>query len=314
MSKNLRHLWILSCTFAEGLSVEDYIAARMDTDCENLFLTTNGVRLHLIAAGPKTGPLVILLHGFPEFWYAWHRQIPALAAAGFRVLAPDQRGYNLSDKPRGIAAYNLDELAEDVIGLIEHEKRGRVFLIGHDWGGTIAWWIANKYPEKIERLVILNSPHHAVMKRQLRQKRAQWRKSWYFLFFQIPLLPEACTRAWKWKLGMLALRHSSRPQTYSPADLDAYRQAWAQPGAMKSMINWYRALLQKPPQRLQSRRIVVPTLLIWGAQDRFLGREMAGLSVELCDQGRVEFIEEATHWVQHEEPERVNRLLLEFLQ
>jgi pimeloyl-ACP methyl ester carboxylesterase len=279
----------------------------------NHFIETNGVRLHVVAAGPERGPLVILLHGFPEFWFSWHKQIPALAEAGFHVLTPDQRGYNLSDKPRGIAAYNLDELAEDVIGLIQNAGQRKACLIGHDLGGSVAWWTANKYPAYIEKLAVLNAPHHTAMKRRLRRHLTQLRKSWYIFFFQIPFLPEACARAFNWRTTVRALVQSSRPNVFSPEDLKIYRQAWSQPGAMSCMINWYRAILQNPPQRLPSRRITVPTLLIWGVRDNFLGRELAPRSLEFCDQGRLVFIEEATHWVQHEETCMVNRLLLRFL-
>ncbi|MGH7492363.1 MAG: alpha/beta fold hydrolase [bacterium] len=280
---------------------------------ENRYVETNGVRLHAVAAGPVSGPPAILLHGFPEFWFAWRWQIAALAEAGYYVLAPDQRGYNLSDKPSGIGAYNLDVLADDVIGLIENTGHSKAYLIGHDWGGSVAWWTANKYPERIEKLAVLNVPHHTVMKREVARNLAQFRRSWYIYFFQAPFLPEFCARAFNWRLLVLALLQTSRPDTFSPEDLNAYRQAWSQPLAISCMINWYRALLRRPPRRLHSRRITVPTLLIWGARDRFLDRKMAALSIGFCDHGRLALIETATHWVQHEEPDRVNRLLLDFL-
>lgn len=282
-------------------------------ELEHNYIETNGIRLHVVQAGPKNGPLVILLHGFPEFWYGWRHQIAYLAAAGYRVWAPDQRGYNLSDKPKGIAVYNLDQLANDVIGLIDAAGQEKALLVGHDWGAAVAWWLANRSPERLERMIILNVPHHAVMQRAAQRTLSQMRKSWYFLFFQLPWLPEAVVGRNNWQTMCKALQKSSRLGTFSETDLEQYRQAWAQPHTMTSMINWYRAIMRKPPQPLPTRRIKVPTLLIWGVKDPFLGRELAQPSIDLCDEGRLAFIEEATHWVQHEEAARVNELMGEFL-
>lgn len=276
-------------------------------------LQTNGISLHAAEAGPADGPLVILLHGFPEFWYGWRHQIEALANAGYCVLVPDQRGYNLSDKPKGIAAYNLDELAADVIGLIDATGREKAYVVGHDWGGAVAWWTAIKYPQRLEKLVILNAPHPKVMRWNLLHNRAQRRKSWYMFMFQMPLLPEWRMRRANWEIGQRALQGTSRPGTFSEADIALYREAWSQPGAARGMINWYRAILQRRPARVASSRVTVPALIIWGTRDKFLGRELAEQSVDLCDNGELAWIEGASHWVQHEEPARVNELLLNFL-
>lgn len=254
-----------------------------------------------------------MLHGFPEFSYGWRKQIPYLASAGYRVWAPDQRGYNISDKPEGIGAYTLDKLAADVVGLIDASGEEKAYLVGHDWGGAVAWWVAAVYPERLAKLVILNVPHGSVMHKNLRKNWAQRRKSWYFFFFQIPWLPEALARLGNWKFAIRALVKTSRPGTFSESDLEQYRRAWSQPNAYRSMINWYRAIMQKPPKGRGSKRISVPMLLIWGAQDRFLGREMVQPSIDRCDDGNLVFIEEASHWVQHEEAERVNKLIDTFL-
>lgn len=276
------------------------------------YIETNGVRLNILQDGPETGPLVILLHGFPEFSYGWKKQISYLASAGYRVWAPDQRGYNLSDKPNGIAAYSLDELANDVIGLIDAAGQKTAYLVGHDWGAAVAWWVVAKYPERLEKLITINVPHGAVMQKNLKGSLAQMRKSWYMFFFQIPWLPEKLAQQQNWKMVVESLTKTSRPGTFSDNDLELYRQAWSQPKAYRSMLNWYRAIMQKPPKPLSSPRITIPTMLIWGAKDKFLGREMAQPSIDLCDDGRLVFIEEATHWVQHEEPERVNQLINSF--
>ncbi len=274
---------------------------------------TNNITIHVVQDGPETGELVILLHGFPEFWYGWRKQIPALVGAGYRVWAPDQRGYNESDKPQGIAAYSIDKLSADVIGLMDAAGVEKATVIGHDWGAGVAWWTAMTYPDRVAKLIVLNVPHGSVMQAFLRKNLGQLWKSWYIFFFQIPWLPEKLMGLNRWQAAAQGLTGSSRPGTFSEADLDQYRQAWSQPGAFTSMINWYRALIQKPPQTPADVRIHVPTLVLWGAQDKFLSREMAQESMAYCDDGRLVYFEEATHWVQHEEVTKVNELILHFL-
>ena len=283
------------------------------TALRHLTLTTHGVRLHAVEAGPADGPLVILLHGFPEFWYGWRRQIGPLAAAGFRVLVPDQRGYNTSDKPRPVSAYGLDELALDVIGLIDAAGIDKARIVGHDWGGVVGWWLGIRHPQRIERLALLNIPHPLVMRRTLLKSAVQRKKSRYIFLFQLPWLPERTFSRDGFAYAEKVLRVSSRPGTFSDEDVTRYKEAWSQPGAPRSMIHWYRAALRAQLEITKNPRVPVPTLLIWGTKDRFLGEEMAEPSLALCDQGRLEFIPEATHWVQHEEAERVNGLLVDFL-
>lgn len=272
---------------------------------------TNGIRLHAVEAGPEDGPL-IFLHGFPELWYGWRQQIAPFAEAGFRVLAPDQRGYNTSDKPKGVRAYGRDSLAGDVLGLINEAGREKAYVVGHDWGGIAAWWLGMKHPDRIERLAILNCPHPGVMKRHLLKNPRQLKRSWYMFFFQLPRLPEWTLRKDDYQNLVKTLRWTSRRGTFKDEDLRVYREAWAQPGALTAMLNWYRAGLRVRPERPPSPRVTVPTLLIWGTKDRALGEELAQPSIDLCDQGRLARIEEATHWLQHEEPERVNALIGDF--
>lgn len=276
-------------------------------------LRVNGLSLHVVEDGPADGPLVLLLHGFPEFSHGWRRQVPALAAAGYRVVAPDQRGYHLSDKPEGISAYCLDTLANDVVGLIDQYGRDRAAVVGHDWGGIVGWWLALRHADRLERLAILNAPHPQAMRRQLRRDAAQRRRSWYFLFFQLPWLPERVARRRDWEMLAGALVRTSRPGTFTDADLAAYRRAWSRPGACTAMLNWYRALLQRPPRRPRSPVVEVPTLLLWGSRDAFLVRDLATASLELCRRGELVFFDEATHWLHLEEAEAVNRRLLAFL-
>jgi pimeloyl-ACP methyl ester carboxylesterase len=280
---------------------------------ESKYFATNGIHLHAVVAGPSEGKPVILLHGFPEFWRGWKKQIQPLASAGYRVLVPDQRGYNLSDKPKGMAAYTLDEAARDPVGLMDALGYERASFVGHDWGGVVAWWLGLLYPERLERLVILNAPHPAVFKRFLLLHPAQLVRSLYAAFFQIPGLPEAICRNNNWELVVNALRGTSRPGTFSDTDLDLYRQAWWKRDAFTNMLNWYRANFWEMPRFPDGDRIHVPVLVIWGAQDTALRRALAPLSADKCDNGRLVVLENATHWLQHEEPGEVNRLMLEFL-
>ncbi|HKI01233.1 MAG TPA: alpha/beta hydrolase [Thermoanaerobaculia bacterium] len=273
---------------------------------------TNGVRLHAVEAGPEGGPLLVLLHGFPEFWYGWRHQIEPLAAAGFHVLAPDQRGYNLSDKPGKISDYNLDTLALDVVGLIDAMGEEKAHVVGHDWGGAVAWWLGVRHAGRLARLALLNIPHPGVMRRTLIKSSEQRKKSSYIFFFQLPGLPERLFRRNDFAYAAKSLQATSRPGTFTAADLEVYREAWRQPGAVRSMIHWYRAALRSRPERPATSRVRVPTLLLWGRKDRFLGQEMARPSIGLCDDGRLELCDDASHWLQHEEPERVNRRLIEF--
>lgn len=285
----------------------------MDTpNLEHVFLPTNGIRLHVAQTGSRYGSTVILLHGFPEFWYGWRRQIQPLADAGFRVWAPDQRGYNLSDKPKGIDAYRLDELANDVVGLIDAAGVDKCYLVGHDWGAAVAWWTALRYPERLQKLAILNVPHPAVMMQTLSSSLAQLKKSWYMFFFQIPFLPEAILRNNDWEYVVKMLMSGSKPGSFSAEDIEQYRQAWWRKDAFNSMLNWYRAALQMPPDMSADLRIRVPTLILWGAQDIALGREMVQPSLDLCDLGKLVFFESSSHWVQLDESQAVNKYLLEF--
>lgn len=275
------------------------------------FVALGEVSLHVVEAGPPDGPPVLLLHGFPEFWYGWRHQIGPLAAAGYRVIVPDQRGYNLSDKPAGIGAYRLDRLALDMVELLDVLGCPQVAVAAHDWGAVVGWWLGVAHPERVRRLVILNVPHPLVMRRFLRTSWAQIRRSWYIFFFQLPWLPERWFSRHDFRIGKKVLRSTSRRGTFSDEELARYVEAWRQPGALTSMIHWYRAALRRPPRLSMSPRVKVPTRILWGTEDKALGREMVPLSASLCDQGEVFFFEGVTHWVQHEEPETVLRHLLE---
>jgi epoxide hydrolase 4 len=268
-------------------------------------------RLHYVEAGD--GPLLVLLHGFPEFWYGWRQQIRPLAAAGFRVVAPDMRGYNLSSKPDGVGAYDSDQLTADVHGLIHERGAESALLAGHDWGGSVAWATAMKYPEVVDHLAILNAAHPRKLSQGLHHP-GQLRKSWYFFFFDLPELPEGVVHADHWRFFRHFLR-DARPGAFTPEDMDRYIEAWSQPGAASGMINYYRSSVRQSPKRAEAqlRPIQAPTLVIWGEDDRYLGSELAEPDHDdVPNLDRVERLPDASHWVHHDEPERVTQLLTGF--
>ena len=270
------------------------------------YLSTNAIRLHTALAGPEDGEPVFLLHGFPEAWFGWEAQIMPLAEAGFRVIAPDQRGYNLSDKPDGVSNYAMEILVQDILVLADSLGYQRFHLAGHDFGAIVCWNIARSYETRLTSLAISNVPYPAVMRDYLQKHPSQMLKSWYALFFQIPRVPERIVRLNNWQTLISAM-----PKDLTEAERDRYREAWNQPGAMTGMINWYRALLRQGRGTRSTSQIQVPTLILWGQQDPHISYEMAPLSVEFCQNGRLVTFEDATHWVLHDKPGEVSRLLVE---
>ena len=282
-------------------------------ELEHSYIETNGIKLHVVQAGPKSGVPVVLLHGFPEFWRGWIHQIPALAEAGCRVIVPDQRGYNLSDKPKGAKNYAVFTLVNDILSLIDVLGYEKVNLVGHDWGAVIAWTLAILHPERLHRLSIMNVPHPAVMKRFLQRDIEQIRRSWYVFFFQLPWLPESGMQQDNWRGAVSALRGSGKIHTFTNEDIEKYKEAWSQPGAMTAMINWYRAIMRYQPPMPKDPRIKVPTLMMWGMKDHALSHRMARPSMDYVDEGNLIFFPDATHWVQHDAAEEVNHYLIDFI-
>lgn len=268
------------------------------------------VTLHVGEAGPADGPVVILLHGFPESAAGWHKQVGPLAEAGFRVIVPDQRGYGLSDKPTRIEDYHLDRLAEDVVALGRACGAERFFLVGHDWGGLVAWWVASFHPDPIIRLAILNAPHPGIVGEYIRRHPGQWLRSLYVGFFQLRGFAERWLTADDATALRRALVSTSRTGTFSKAELDAYAREWTRPRAMTAMLAWYRALVKLP--RREAPRVRRPTLILWGRRDTALQPGLAEASLRLCDDGRIRWFPDTTHWIQHEEPQAVSSALVSF--
>ncbi|MGP0075237.1 MAG: alpha/beta fold hydrolase [Bryobacteraceae bacterium] len=281
----------------------------------------NGVRLHYVMAGE--GPLIIFLHGFPEFWYEWKNQLPEFAA-DHRAVAPDMRGYNLSEKPPGVDAYQMQNLVADVRALAEHLGYKKFVLVGHDWGGVVAWSFAIAHPEYLEKLVIVNAPHLAVFARELSSNPAQQRASQYMLMFRGPQAEQILSANNYAALVNAVLGDGLKSGVFTDADKEAYIAAWSQPGALTGGLNYYRAAKIGPPDNSTpvaasapdpaSQIVKVPTLVIWGEQDHalFTGN-LDGLD-QFVPNLTVQRIPDGTHWVIHEKPALVNRYIRDFIQ
>ncbi len=280
------------------------------------FIEANGIRFHYVTAGE--GPLVVLLHGFPQFWYAWRHQIPELAKR-FRVVAPDLRGYGDTDKPPRVADYRTGVLAADVAALVKALGHEKAHVVGHDWGGGVAWMTALEQPQVVDKLAVLNCPHPKPFSKALRSNLRQLGRSWYMFFFQIPWLPEAIVRlnpdqaAERFFRGM-----AKRKDAFSDEDIRQFRDAMMKPGALTGMVNYYRATFRNVAAMREldrsTTKISSPTLLIWAEDDIALGKELTyGMEPLFSSSFRIEYVPNCSHWVNEEQPERVNRLLLDFL-
>jgi pimeloyl-ACP methyl ester carboxylesterase len=290
---------------------------------EEKLIETNDIRLHVIFAGPENGKPIVLLHGFPEFWYGWRHQIQPLASAGYRVIVPDQRGYNLSEKPKGVNQYHTSLLSQDIVGLLDRLGYPEVDLVGHDWGGVVAWHLATNYPDRLRNLIILNAPHQDAMSSAPLHDPSQIVRSWYIYLFQLPWLaehlffPSFANRAWN------TAKHGS----ITEEDMAHYREAWAQPGAVQATLNWYRAAFRDfiraivgirersrmPQSGSKTTAINVPTLILWGEEDVSLSKWLAHESAARCTQSTLRFFPGVGHWLQHDEPQEVTQSILNFL-
>lgn len=283
----------------------------------------NGVDLHVVAAGDPADPPVLLLHGFPEFWYAWRGQIGPLVDAGYHVLTPDLRGYNRSAKPYPVAAYRLPELAADVAGLVDwatDRAEAAVPVVGHDWGGTVAFATALAHPERVARLVVMNTIYPARLDRIMPARQIV--RSWYAFAFQLPWLPEALFRARDFAVPVRGLREGTvTPAAFTDADLARYREAWSRPGVPRAATNYYRAfgrdqlrrLLRRQPGPDADRRVAAPTLLLWGERDDALVPELATRTADRVPDCEVRRYPDASHWLHHEFPDRVAGDITRFL-
>ena len=273
-------------------------------------LQANGIRFHYVTAGD--GPLALLLHGFPEFWYSWRHQIPVLAR-DHRVVALDLRGYNDTEKPRGSGAYRLLTLIEDVAAVIRGLGYDQCTLVGHDWGGAIAWGVANQYPAMIANLIVMNLPHPVRFFQGLRTPQPLL-KSWYVALFQLPWLPEFLLQTANFRAfeALFDVTLRSR-QALTQDDINAYKLAFAKPGAMTAALNYYRNVISTDWLTIQWRVLTMPVMMIWGEEDHFLGKELTYGTEEYASDFQIHYIPNCGHWVQQECPELVNQYLCDFL-
>ena len=284
------------------------------------FVAANGLSFELHAAGDASSDrLALLLHGFPEHAFSWRHQLPLFARLGYRVWAPNQRGYGKSSKPKGVASYRIDELVADVAALIDASGKPRVTLVGHDWGGLVAWELALQRVRPLERLVILNVPHPVRFREELASNPAQRRRSRYAAFFQLPWLPEWAFRRNRAALVGEAFRGMAVDKSRFPDEvLAVYRENALQPGAMTAMLNWYRANGRHfgalgQPATAAHPIIETPTLLIWGEEDSALGKELTFGTERHVKDLTVRYLPRVSHWVQQEAPEAVNEILESWL-
>lgn len=281
---------------------------------EHRFVAVNGIRLHYVTAGK--GPLVIMLHGFPEFWYGWKNQIPVLSEK-FKVVAVDMRGYNDSDKPKGVQSYAAKTVADDIRQVISSLNEKKAHIIGHDWGGAIGWTLGQQFPECVDRLIVLNCPLPQLLWKHFITNLRQLRRSWYMFYFQIPGLPERGIRRNLKLFFLRGLRGWARnKQAFSDADIEEYVRAFQKPYALTAAINYYRAAFRNITHRdtFKVKPIAADTLVIWGEDDLALGKELTyGMEKYFTGKFKINYISNCSHWVQHECCQVVNNLIIDFL-
>jgi pimeloyl-ACP methyl ester carboxylesterase len=273
-------------------------------------VSANGIDFNVAVAG-SGDRLALCLHGFPESSFSWRHQVPRFAALGYRVWAPDLRGYGGSSRPTGAAAYSLEILEQDVAALIEASGAREVVLVGHDWGALIAWNYAMFGRLPISKLIIMNVPHPALAEKGLRTAR-QLAKSWYIFFFQLPLVPEWILARNHCAAIAQAFRGMAVDKSRFPDEvLRVYQDAAAQPGALTAMLNYYRALLRglRRTRHRGAPRIEIPTLMIWGEMDTALGKELTLGTEEFVRDLTLRYLPNVSHWVQQEAPETVNGMI-----
>jgi pimeloyl-ACP methyl ester carboxylesterase len=281
-------------------------SAELGLTFESRFIDVGEVTLHVVFAGREDGPPVVLLHGFPEFWYAWRGPAAVLARAGFRVIVPDQRGYNLSDKPAGADSYGPEKLARDVVGLIAALRYEQVAIGAQDVGARVAWQLVLTQPELVSRFAVIDVGHPRGYSEFQSEEETV---SWYRTFLKIPWLPGYTARLGNWWLLASNLRGTSAPGAFAEHELDQFRSAWDQDGAIHSMSAWYRA--SRAPLHADSQ-VETPTLLILAADDAFIPSDTSRAGMKYLDNGKLLELGSGTHWVAGEEPERIGRILVDF--
>jgi len=282
------------------------------------FANINGIKMHYVTIGE--GPLIVFLHGFPEFWRSWKNQI-SFFSKKFKVVALDMRGYGETERPVKVGEYRIEKLARDVTELIDSLGQKKATVVGHDWGGAVAWATAMMNPSFVEKLIVMNAPHPAIVQRNAFRNYAQMQKSWYMFFFLLEKAPEKVLSSNNFEI----LKHMfeisiKRKDRFSLSDIEEYVSSWSKEGGITGGLNYYRANLNEEfwgnlGESIPFPKINIPTLQIWAEDDMFLGKELT--------EGTKEFVVDAPfslnvipncgHWVQQEAPEEVNQIMEEFL-
>ncbi len=276
-------------------------------DLISRYYTINGVTLHVKEGGDVGAPAILFLHGFPSFWYSWQQQIDYFLSLDYRVIVPDQRGYNESSKPTKMSDYRLTLLIEDIVQLLQAMGVNKVFVVAHDWGGIIAWALLKTQPQLIHKAVIINAPY---LPSYSKPSWRQLRKSWYVYFFQLPRLPEWMVRRNGFSLLVNMMRRTSLPGTFSERDMALYKEAWNKKESLTAMINWYRALAKysMDAKEIFGRRtpVPVPIKVLWGIKDAFLEKESGTCPSKHCPDFTLKEYPNATHWLPTEKSETIN--------
>ncbi len=276
-------------------------------EIEEVYIDTNGIKLHTIVIG--SGEPIILLHGFPEFWYCWKSVIPGLKEK-FKLIIPDMRGYNLSDKPNDVKKYKMEFLIGDIKGLIEELKLKQVFLAGHDWGGLVAWVFAEKHPELLKKLIILNAPHPKIFQKTLRTDKKQQEASSYIFEFLKPQAEKKLYEDDYRRLKKAVFEDMFSKTNFTEFDKEKYIEAWSQPGAILGGVNYYRANMSFDEW---TGIIELPTLVIWGMNDvALLPQQLEGLS-DYVKNLKIVRSENSSHWITHDDPDLIISSIKEFI-
>lgn len=275
------------------------------------YLKANGIRLYYVSRGE--GPLLLFLHGFPQHWYCWRHQIEEFSKK-HHVVALDLRGYNLSDKPNHKSAYQMKELVQDIHDAILALGHERCILVGHDWGGAIAWNFIEHFPKMIDKLIVLNMPHPAKLSKAFRSNPIQLLKSWYMFAFQLPWLPELLLSSDNHRLLVNGMKQTAcSSSAFSKEDIKIYQEAWNQPGALTAMLNYYRNIFRLHDLSRKWHIIEKPVLMIWGEKDHALQKELTLDTDQYAKNFRIHSLPKASHWVQEDQPEPVNQIITDFL-
>lgn len=274
------------------------------TEISRASINCNHISINVVTAGPVDGKMILLLHGFPESAESWMAQIKYFADLGHFVVAPDQRGYNETSAPNSIKDYLLDTLAQDMLVLVKHFKKEKVFIVAHDWGALVGWYLITFFPENFEKAVIVSAPHWNIFKKYLLTHPLQIIKSWYIFFIQLPVLPELVFSLNSYSVLLSMLKKSNFPDDMALP----LKQSLIKHKKLRFMFNWYRAMRYLKTKNMKTK-IPVPTLIIWGEKDSYCLSEMAWLCRNYCDDSKVVILKDVGHWPHHQRPDEFNSLV-----